>query len=300
MAYYGTAQDEFVTIDGVQFAYRRFGATHGVPLLLLMHFRGTMDHWDPALVDTLGAARPVLLADNAGVGRSDGEVPKTFAGWAQHYIDILGALGIEQADVLGFSMGGCVAQLVALNAPQLVRRLVLCGTTPSTGPGVVGAPLGPFNQLKAAATQDEHRAAFLATFFNDSPESQAAGAASWERITTSRAHRVDYVGPESSHRQAVAFAKFMDPKQAENGSYNRLKELKMPVLIANGNNDLLLPESNSITMWMKMNHGKAQLHLYPDSGHGFLYQHGPQFAKLVNVFLDEPERESGEKRSARL
>jgi pimeloyl-ACP methyl ester carboxylesterase len=234
MAYYGTAQDEFVTIDGVQFAYRRFGATHGVPLLLLMHFRGTMDHWDPALVDTLGAARPVLLADNAGVGRSDGEVPKTFAGWAQHYIDILGALGIEQADVLGFSMGGCVAQLVALNAPQLVRRLVLCGTTPSTGPGVVGAPLGPFNQLKAAATQDEHRAAFLATFFNDSPESQAAGAASWERITTSRAHRVDYVGPESSHRQAVAFAKFMDPKQAENGSYNRLKELKMPVLIANG------------------------------------------------------------------
>ena len=268
-----------------------------------------MDHWDPVLVDALAATRPVVLADNAGVGRSQGQVPKTFTGWAQHYIDILHALKIDQADVLGFSMGGCVAQLVALNAPRLVRRLVLCGTIPSSGPGVVQAPLGPFNQLKAATTEAEHKEAFLATFFEDTPNSQAAGLAAWERITASRANRVDYVGKEAAHRQAIAFAKFMDPKQAEAASYNRLGELKLPVLIANGklalcmsrvagltmstgSRDVILPTSNSVTLWEKISHEKAQLHLYPDSGHGFLYQYAPQFAKLVNSFLDETAERS--------
>ena len=137
-----------------------------------------MDHWDPALINPLAEARPVLLIDNAGVGRSGGEVPKTFAGWAKHYIDVISSLGMRQVDVMGFSMGGCVAQLVALNAPEgMVRRLVLCGTTPSIGEGVTTAPLGPFNQLKAAATDHEQKLAFLSTFFTDSDRSQTAGDA---------------------------------------------------------------------------------------------------------------------------
>jgi pimeloyl-ACP methyl ester carboxylesterase len=194
-----------------------------------------MDHWDPALISPLAAARPVLLIDNAGVGRSGGTVPKTFEGWARHYIDVVTALDIRQVDVLGFSMGGCVAQLVALNAPRgLVRRLVLCGTTPSTGPGVVTAPLGPFNQLKAAATDLQQKDAFLASFFAASKRSQAAGEAAWARITSARSHRSDYVPAEGAHRQAIAFAKFMDPKQASAASYDRFALLDLPVLIANG------------------------------------------------------------------
>ena len=194
-----------------------------------------MDHWDPALVNPLAANRPVILVDNAGVGRSGGEVPKTFAGWAEHYINVIKALDLQQVDVLGFSMGGCVAQLVALNSPLgLVRRLILCGTTPSTGPGTVTAPLDAFNQLKGAVTQQEQRDAFLKTFFTQTPHSQAAGVAAWDRIIQARTHRVDYVAPVAAHRQAIAFAKFMDPKQADAASYNRFSLLNLPVLIANG------------------------------------------------------------------
>jgi pimeloyl-ACP methyl ester carboxylesterase len=194
-----------------------------------------MDHWDPALVNPLAAARPVLLIDNAGVGRSGGTVPKTFSGWAQHYIDVICALDIRQVDVMGFSMGGCVAQLVALNAPRgLVRRLVLCGTIPSSGQGVVTAPLGPFNQLKAAVTDQQQKDAFLATFFTPSRRSQAAGEAAWARIIGARPGRSHYVPADGAHRQAVAFAKFMDPKQAMEASYDRFHHLDLPVLIANG------------------------------------------------------------------
>lgn len=193
-----------------------------------------MDHWDPALVNPLAAARPVVLIDNAGVGRSGGEVPKTLAAWARHYVAVLAALGVGRADVMGFSMGGCVAQLVALNAPRLVRCLVLCGTTPSAGPGVTRAPIAPFNQLKAAATPDEHRDAFLAACFTASPRSQAAGRAAWARIVAARPDRTPAVPPAAAHRQAVAFAKFMDPAQAADASYARLHELRLPVLIANG------------------------------------------------------------------
>jgi pimeloyl-ACP methyl ester carboxylesterase len=194
-----------------------------------------MDHWDPALVNPLAAARPLLLIDNAGVGYSDGEVPKSIPAWAENYLSVLNVLGVQRVDVLGYSMGGCVAQLMALNGPQgLVRRLILCGTTPSSGEGVVTAPLGPFNQLKAATTMEEHRAAFLSNFFVATQRSQAAGRAAWDRQVRARPVRVDYVPAAASHKQAIAFAKFMDPKQADAGTYNRLHELQIPVLIANG------------------------------------------------------------------
>ncbi|KAH6896572.1 Alpha/Beta hydrolase protein [Thelonectria olida] len=287
MATFQTARDQYITAGGIKFAYRHLGPNNGTPLVLLMHFRGTMDHWDPALLNPLAAKRPVILIDNAGVGRSEGEVPKAFTAWAQHYIDVIRALGYKKADVMGFSMGGCVAQLVALNAPDLVRRLILCGTIPSTGKGVVTAPLGPFNRLKAAATQEEHREAFIEGFFNTSERSRKAGRESWERITTARGERIQHVDAASAHRQAIAFAKFMDPKQAKDASYDRFDELTLPVLIANGSEDLLLPSENSYLMWKKLSKYNAQLHLFPDSGHGFLFQYADDFSRIINDFLGE-------------
>lgn len=193
-----------------------------------------MDHWDPALVNPIAAARPVLLIDNAGVGKSEGEVPRTYAGWTKHYIDVIKGLGFGSVDVLGYSMGGCVAQMLALDGKGLVRRLVLCGTTPSTGEGVKRAPTGPFNQLKDAVTEEEHRAAFLEAFFEPSETSQAAGRASWDRIAKSRPNRLPHVGAAGSRSQGIAFVKFMDPKLAKDASYNRYNELQLPVLIVNG------------------------------------------------------------------
>jgi pimeloyl-ACP methyl ester carboxylesterase len=195
-----------------------------------------MDRWDPALINPLAERRPVVLIDNAGVGRSTGQIPKTFTEWTKHYLDIISALDLKQVDVLGYSMGGAVAQLLALNAPKgLVRRLILVGTTPSTGKGVATAPLGPFNKLKAASTEAEQKEAFLSSFFTTTDQGKAAGLAAWDRITNARGpDRTDFVPAEGAHRQAIAFAKFMDPKQARDASYDRFHELTLPVLIANG------------------------------------------------------------------
>jgi pimeloyl-ACP methyl ester carboxylesterase len=306
MATYETAENKHLTINTTQFTYRRFGTRTGVPLFLHMHFRGTMDHWDPAFINPLAATRPILLLDSAGVGRSEGTIPTTMAGWAQIALDFFAALNLSQVDVLGFSMGGCAAQMIALNAPRgLVRRLVLAGTMPSVGEGTLRArDLGPFLMIRDAVTREEQKAGFLKSFFAPSERSQAAGDAAFERIYGARPDRTDYVAVKDAKRQGLAFMNFQDPEKAGEGSYDRLGELKMPLLIANGeclptrrsrsvliemlgHDDLLLPTPNSILMFKIMQNANAQLHLYPDSGHGFLYQYAAQFSKLVNDFLDD-------------
>ncbi|KAL1612838.1 hypothetical protein SLS60_001068 [Paraconiothyrium brasiliense] len=289
MATYETAEDKFITINSTKYAYRRFGTRTGIPLFLLMHFRGTMDHWDPAFINPLAATRPILLLDNAGIGRSAGTIPTTYAGWAQVVLDFFAALNLSQVDVLGFSMGGCAAQMVSLNAPKgLVRRLILAGTMPSVGEGTERAgDLTPFMMIRDAVTKEEQRAGFLKSFFAPSDKSQAAGNAAFDRIYAARPNRTDYVSVEDAKRQGLAFMNFQNPEKASEGSYNRLGELKLPVLIANGHDDLLLPTSNSILMFQKLQTANAQLHLYPDSGHGFLYQYATHFSKLVNGFLDD-------------
>ncbi|KAJ3495725.1 hypothetical protein NLG97_g3190 [Lecanicillium saksenae] len=248
MTTYETVQDQFVQVGDIRFAYRHIGLSEGVPLVLLMHFRGTMDHWDPVLINTLAAARPVILIDNAGVGRSGGQVPETLQGWAQHYLDVMvKGLGISHFDVAGFSMGGMVAQILTLNAALagadvIVRSLVLLGTMPSVGEGVTHADRAAYNQLRAAASHEEQRAAFLANLFEKSPTSQAAGKAAWDRITSARKERLDHVGAEGTKRQGAALVNFLDPTKATDGSFNRLDELQMPVLIATGS--LLYPTRN--------------------------------------------------------
>lgn len=272
-----------------------------------------MDHWDPVLINTLAAARPVILIDNAGVGRSGGEVPESVQGWAQHYLDVMvKGLGISHFDVAGFSMGGMVAQVLALNAALvgtdvLIRSLILLGTMPSVGDGVTHADRAAYNQLRAATSHEEQRAAFLATLFEKTPTSQAAGKAAWDRITNARKGRVDHVGPEGTKRQGTALVNFLDPKKAAEGSYGRLDELQVPVLIATGNydalynnlgiqiligyvftgsNDLLMSTEDSILLWNKLKHRKAQLHLFPDSGHGFLFQYPKEVSQVINTFLE--------------
>ncbi|KAJ4292770.1 hypothetical protein N0V90_009433 [Kalmusia sp. IMI 367209] len=291
MATYETAEDQYITIRNVKYAYRHFGAPTGTPLFLHMHFRGTMDHWDPTFINPLASRRPILLLDNAGVGRSEGTIPTSYSCWAFVVIDFLLALKVDQVDVLGFSMGGCTAQMIALNAPKgLVRRLVLAGTMTSVGEGTVRAPdIGPFNLIRTAVTKEEQLQGFLTSFFGPSERSQAAGRASFGRIYAARKDRTDYVSVEDAARQGLTYANFQDPEKKADGSYERFHELTMPVLIANGNEDVLLPTPNSILMFQKLQNANAQLHLYPDSGHGFLYQYAAEFSKLVNDFLDDED-----------
>jgi pimeloyl-ACP methyl ester carboxylesterase len=194
-----------------------------------------MDHWDPALIDPLAAKRPVILIDHAGSGKSSGHFPPTMAQNGQYLINFIKKLDLKQVDVMGFSGGGCTAQMAALNAPAIVRRLILAAATPSIGEGVQIGSAEPLQKLRTAITQEEHKEAFVSTFFTASARGQAAGLAAWERITASRRNRCDYAGVESAGEQGLAYFNFLDPNNANEGSYNRLQELQMPVLIAAGN-----------------------------------------------------------------
>lgn len=196
-----------------------------------------MDHWDPTFINPLAAARPIILLDNAGVGQSGGEVPLTITDWAQNVIDVLNAIEVKQTDLLGFSMGGFAAQLIALNSPQLIRRLILAGTSASIGEGVVPPKQDPaVLRLKDAETHEDLRQAYITAFFTGSENCLKAGDEAWDRIVSARNNRSKFLGPEGTSRQFAAFGNFLDPSQAKDGSFDRLHEIRIPILIANGKN----------------------------------------------------------------
>ncbi|KAJ5970723.1 uncharacterized protein N7479_000641 [Penicillium vulpinum] len=285
--YYEEAVDQYVHVGPIRFAYRKFGAETGIPLTLLVHFRGTMDHWDPAFINPLGATRPIILIDNAGIGRSDGEVPLAIKDWAQNVINVLSAIEVKQTDLFGFSMGGFAAQLVALNAPQLIRRLILTGTSPSIGQGVIPPSQDPsVLMLKDAETEEDLRQAYITAFFGASQNCLKAGGEVWDRIASARKNRSGFLGSEGTNRQFGAFGNFLDPNQAKDGSFNRLHEINIPVLVAGGSNDAAIPTHNSYVLWQNLINSDAQLHIYADSGHGFLFQYAAEFSRLIGEFLD--------------
>jgi pimeloyl-ACP methyl ester carboxylesterase len=288
MATQQTAETQFINANGTKLAYRQLGLQHGIPLVMLMHFRGNMDFWDPALINSLAKSRPIILLDNAGIGKSDGEIPTTLQGWAAHVIALLEALKIDQVDLLGFSMGGGAAQHVALAAPGLVRKLVLAGTRTSRTPNTVIGPRNIFFELAHAVTEEEFKEAFAFSFFNPSPHGRAAAVASWNRIFSRSHDRAPHLSPKLAKRQTEAFSKF-SVSSPEN-PYERIHELKMPVFVANGDNDLLIPTANSFELAQLL--PNAHLHIYPNSGHGFLYQYAELFAKHVDMFLDGDDQEN--------
>ena len=168
-----TAPTQFVEANGIRFAYRRFGKAGGVPLVFNQHFTGTMDHWDPAVTDGFASDREVILFNNAGVSSSSGEVPTTFEQMGANAVAFIKALGLKKVDVLGFSIGGFVAQEIALQAPDLVRTLVLVGTGPRGGEGM--ATLTPEAQEIFGATYDEPEHLWLAVHFTPSEAEPGGG-----------------------------------------------------------------------------------------------------------------------------
>ncbi|GFP58615.1 hypothetical protein ACSS6W_005902 [Trichoderma asperelloides] len=264
MVSYATAEPQFIEVNGTRFAYLRFGsaAKNTVPLVFLQHFRGTFDHWDPQLIDPISTSREVILLDNSGVGKSNGTVPGTYAKWADNVSLVVKALGIPQIDLFGFSMGGFAAQMVALNYPTLVRKLILAGTGPSAGEGVEGGDPAATGRLAAASNDEEERGGFLETSYSLTPAKQTLGDKWWKLLRW-------------THRE-----------YASEGSYDRLHEIKVPVLVANGDNDIIIPTVNSWVMFKRLSNANAHFHLYPDVGHGFLNEYAGQFSRLINQFLD--------------
>jgi len=285
---------QYATLStGPKIAYRIFHPTHpttSVPLILQIHFRGNMDLWDPVLVRTLSAHRSVLIFDQSGIGRSSGSVGETFQAWADVIVQLCQALDFSKIDLLGFSMGGCAVQMVALSAPGLVRRLICAGTTPSAPTqgisdlsGIVWPreepPHAPFRALASATGPEEVKKAIAYSFFYDDDQGRRAFAEYWQSV-------LELQGREKGKSQGKAFMQFQASGK-KGGSYDRLHELRMPVLVMNGDNDLLIPTSRSLELQKRI--PDARLAIYSRAGHGFIWQYAELVGQHVNEFLDEPE-----------
>jgi pimeloyl-ACP methyl ester carboxylesterase len=269
-----TAPTQFVETNGIRFAYRRFGKTGGVPLVFNQHFRGTMDHWDPAVTDGLAGNREVILFNNAGVASSSGRVPTSFQEMAANGVAFIRALELAEVDVLGFSIGGMVAQEIAVQAPDLVRRLILVGTGPR------GADMATSRSAEIfAGSYDSPEYLWLAVHFSPSPSSQAAGLAFLER-KLSRDDRDPEVSEEAASAQRDAIGKYMAPAESV---FDYLKNIRQPTLIVQGSNDVIVPTVNSYIL--QQNLPNAQLILYPDANHGSFYQYPELFVSQADQFL---------------
>jgi pimeloyl-ACP methyl ester carboxylesterase len=273
-----TAPTQYVQANGIRFAYRRFGKAHGVPLVLNMHFIGTMDHWDPLITDGLAKDREVILFDNAGIASTSGDVPTTIEGMAVNAAAFIKALGLTQVDVLGFSLGGLVAQTLAIDEPLLVRKLVLVGTGPRSGEGM--ATLTPEAQRIFGATYDEPDHLWLKVFFTESDASQAAGRAFLQRFRLRTNDRDSEANEKVAPAQIEALGKWGASRE---NPYDCLKSLHQPTLVINGGTDVIIYTINSYIL--QQNIPNAQLILYPDANHGSQYQYPELFVRHVGTFL---------------
>jgi pimeloyl-ACP methyl ester carboxylesterase len=277
-----TAITQLVEANGVRYAYRRLGPFAGVPIVLNMHFRGHMDFWDPAVINALAAVRPVIIYDNAGIGESSGRVPTTFAGWADSMAAMLEALNIHQIDLLGFSMGGCAAQMAALNHPNLVRKLILAGTRASINNDSPPSDWDLVGRYTVAETPEAVEAAWAEAFFTHNDLGRDAFKSYWARISERNGKAPVPLNQEKSAEQIVAWGDWDDEKPSNSAA--RLKELRMPVFVATGDTDILVATAGSFELAKKI--PSSHFHVYPDAGHGFYGQHGATFAAHINIFLD--------------
>ncbi|UFW53266.1 MULTISPECIES: alpha/beta fold hydrolase [Bradyrhizobium] len=270
-----TAPTRYIEGHGIRFAYRRLGPATGTPLVLLQHFSGNIDAWDPAVVNALATDRPVIAFDNAGVGRSTGQTPENVEAMARDAINFVDLLDLSKVDLLGFSLGGCVAQQIAAEHGQLVRKLILVGTAPKGGEEHLLAVLqDAFSKTDAPDPR-------LPLFFTTSPASQSSGLAFLKRAKVRQDDRDTDNGSAVTDPQAKALITWCatpDPGHAI------LRAIRQPTLVVSGSHDTMLPASNAYAMSRELSN--AQLVLYPDSGHGALFQPHEMFVSHVRTFLD--------------
>ena len=275
-----TAPTQIIGTKLEKYAYRRFGGGTGLPLLCLQHFTGTLDNWDPAVTDPLALGREVILFENAGLGHSSGEVPVSISGMAAHALAFVDAHGLEQVDILGFSLGGMVAQELALDRPSLVHRMLLVGTAPEGGEDIMHMEKPELKKI----TDDPNLHGFqvlVKLFFAPSKSSQAAGEAFAARLAERKSDREPLSGPNVAKAQITAFRAW---EHFSGERFAKLAKIIQPCLVVNGVFDNMIPVRNS---YMLSEHlPNAMLLTYPDSGHGSLFQFHKSFVRQASLFLD--------------
>jgi pimeloyl-ACP methyl ester carboxylesterase len=272
-----TASTQYAEANGIRFHYRRFGKAGGVPIVFNQHFQGTLDHWDPAVTDGLAKTREVILFDNAGVAGSSGETPSSFQEMGADAVAFIGALGLREVDILGFSIGGMVSQEIALQAPELVRKLILVGTGPR------GADMSTSQSSSIfAKTYEPAEHLWLKVHFSPSDAGQAAGLAFLERKLRRR-DRDRLVSQQTIDAQLAALGEYLAYLEVD-GHLDYLKAIRQPTLVVQGSNDVIIPTYNSFVLQQTL--PNAQLVLYPDSNHGSFYQYPELFVAHATLFLE--------------
>lgn len=274
-----TAPTRFLQVKDQRYAYRRFGEGSRRPLLLLQHFTGTLDNWDPAVTDPLASGREVILFESAGVGRSTGKVPETVAGMAAHALAFLDGLGLGRCDVLGFSLGGMVAQQMAQDRPSIFGKMILVGAAPRGGHSIMDLEKPSLARYFADPTLRGY-AILQKIFFAPTESSQAAGEAFITRLAQRRQDVEPASGPEVARAQMAAFREW---GQITGERFASLKGIRQPTLVVSGIHDELIPVSNSY--WLGEHLPDAVLLTYPDSGHGSLFQFHESFTRQAAAFL---------------
>jgi pimeloyl-ACP methyl ester carboxylesterase len=271
-----TVATQFVEADDVRFAYRRYGATSPTPLVMLQHFRGNLDNWDPALTDALAREREVILVDYPGTGSSSGAFGPNIADASRRMIAFLAALDLSQVDLLGFSIGGFIAQEIALIRPMLVRRLILAATGAKGAPGMHGWR----EDIAAAARGESKPENLLYIMFAHTETRQAKGMEFLGRFMQRREGRDAPTTETVRDEQYDAIVEWGIP---EHGGLQRLTGIESPTLVIQGDNDLMIPTKLSHLLAGLI--PDAQIRIYPDSAHGFLFQYPTEVAADVGAFL---------------
>jgi pimeloyl-ACP methyl ester carboxylesterase len=277
MTTWKTTPNKTIDVDGTSFAYRELGKAGGVPVVFLHHFTAVLDDWDPRVLDGVAAQHHVIAFDNRGVGATGGRVPTDIEQMAADAIAFIRALGHEEVDLLGFSLGGAVAQMVALQAPELVRRLVLTGTGPRGGGGIWKMPFIVGGAYTKAFLLRKDPRNFL--FFPRTSEGKKAADAYFDRLAERTTGRDKPISSQARLAQLRAIT------TAGLHPADDLSVIKVPVLVANGDNDLMVASALSADMAERL--PDSRLRIYPRSGHGGIFQYHEEFVPEVLAFLGD-------------
>jgi pimeloyl-ACP methyl ester carboxylesterase len=279
VSYTGASTQRVAADNAIEYAYRDLGAGD-VPLVLLQHFRGNLDNWDPALVDALAADRRVITLDNVGVGATTGSTPSTIEAMAHDAISFLEAMDFQQIDLLGFSIGSFIAQEIALIRPDLLRRVVLASAAPQGAAGMHGWAPEVIGAVGAPETSPE---GYISVFFASTDTSRGAGQQAAGRIFGGRtSDRDEPTTWQTREAQYDAVCTWGIPNHA---LLQRVAAIELPVFVANGDSDpMILPRYSHLLAGLLPD---ARVKIYPDSAHGFLFQHHEEFAADVHAFLEE-------------
>lgn len=270
-----TAPTRYLDVGGTRFAYRELGRAGGVPLVFLHHFTATIDDWDPRVLDGIAAERRVVVFDNRGIGGTAGRVPTTVAEMAADAVAFIRALGLDRVDLLGFSLGGFIPQVVATTEPALVRRMVLAGTGPAGFQGV-----GRFNRrlltdtAQGALTLSDPKPLL---FFTRTTAGRAAARSYMARLAERTTDRVRPTSLRAAGAQLAAIRRWGAQRPMDLGL------ITQPTLVANGEDDRMLASRGSFELAHRI--PDAQLTIYPDAGHGGVFQHHERFVPAVLRFL---------------